>query len=79
LSKLSVSSSDYSGVGGNGFFPADSFELAILNDPEKYNLCGKTYLANFIEEYCSPIRLLESSGLPSYSSSESALFVAEQF
>jgi hypothetical protein len=65
-------------IGPDGFDPADSFELTLLNDPEQLDLEVRAHLGDLVEEDAAAARELESADPRPECPGEGSLLVPEE-
>ena len=61
------------------FFAADTLDFAFFEDAEEFGLHGEGHVANFVEEECASLGLLEFAGVAGGGAGERAFLVAEEF
>jgi hypothetical protein len=69
---------DDSHVDADRFRPAHPLDLLVLKDSQKPSLSQKRQIADFIEEYRSPLGPLEATPFAGYGTGEGSFFMAEK-
>ena len=79
LLQVLVGGCDHTHVGLDGVVPTHTVEVAVAQHPQQTGLQVERHIADFVEEQCAALGLLETPPAHGLRASESAAFMAEQF